>query len=317
MRKLSPFLVGVLCAWLCLSNQARADAGTPEYEDAIRLAIAEFDAGHWEEARALFRRAHEISPNARTWRGLGITAFELRRYVDAVTELEAALANPLKPLTDKQRQEIQSLLARAREFVSTYRLTVVPPGATLLVDGQPAELRDGELLLDPGTHTLLVRAAGYQDRHAELRADAGQREQLSIELQVERLHGAEAAAPPAAAVQPGRSEAAPQPRRVYAWTLTGVAAGALASAAVLRLLAADKSKEYTTECETDSPRCARLRDRGQRQELSANVMFGVAGGFALSAVLAYFLEGRGNRTGPDAALLVGPRSVGLTSSFEF
>lgn len=96
--------VGRAGAQTASGDAASAHAATAEYDDAIRRAIEEFDAGHWGEARALFRRAHEISPNARTWRGLGITAFELRRYVDAVSELEAALTNTLKPLTEKQRE---------------------------------------------------------------------------------------------------------------------------------------------------------------------------------------------------------------------
>ena len=35
-------------------------------------AVAEYDAGHFQEARALFRQAHERQPTARTLRGIGM-----------------------------------------------------------------------------------------------------------------------------------------------------------------------------------------------------------------------------------------------------
>jgi hypothetical protein len=45
--------------------------------------VAEFEAGHLEDSRALFTRAHSTQPNARTLRGLGIAEFELRKYVES------------------------------------------------------------------------------------------------------------------------------------------------------------------------------------------------------------------------------------------
>src|SRR5688572_7233282 len=91
--------------WLCLcldlglsANPASVVAQGAEnvpasagYDDLIKRAIVEFDNSHCAEARALFRRAHELSANARTFRGLGITAFELRRYLEASAELKASL----------------------------------------------------------------------------------------------------------------------------------------------------------------------------------------------------------------------------------
>src|SRR3954470_14714051 len=96
------------CFWLFLPltacwlvspapGHAQEATGAPAgYDDLIKRAVVEFDNSHWAEARALFGRAHELAPNARTFRGLGITAFELRRYVDATRELEASLNDPNK-----------------------------------------------------------------------------------------------------------------------------------------------------------------------------------------------------------------------------
>lgn len=47
------------------------------YRDAIDTALQEMGLGNYEEAREQFARAHALSPNARTLRGLGISEFEL------------------------------------------------------------------------------------------------------------------------------------------------------------------------------------------------------------------------------------------------
>src|SRR5262249_43441282 len=72
----------------------RADEGTDErgaVQGLIADAVAEYDAGHFEEARALFRRAQAEAPSARTLRGIGMASFELRDYVEADRALAAAL----------------------------------------------------------------------------------------------------------------------------------------------------------------------------------------------------------------------------------
>jgi tetratricopeptide (TPR) repeat protein len=145
--------LAVALAVLLLAPAARAQED--EYQAVIGEAVAEFDAGHFEEARALFRRAHQLSPSARTLRGLGFASFELRDYVAAHRALEASLASEQRPLTPAQRAEVEELLERTRRFVGVFRIEGPPPGATILVGGRPAELEpDGRLILAMGEHRL-------------------------------------------------------------------------------------------------------------------------------------------------------------------
>src|SRR3954468_5859705 len=72
---------------------AQDPAETPQYRSLLEEAVAEYDARRYEEARALFRRAHDLSPNARTMRGIGMASFELREYVEALRALEGALVD--------------------------------------------------------------------------------------------------------------------------------------------------------------------------------------------------------------------------------
>jgi len=120
----------------------------PEYEDRIREALEESAEGHWGEARAAFRQAHETFPNARTERGMGMVSFEMRDYVDSVRHLRRALENPVRPLTDTQRTEVQALLERALARIAVFSREDVPEGAQILVDGRAIEPEpDGTLLL--------------------------------------------------------------------------------------------------------------------------------------------------------------------------
>ncbi len=302
---------------LFTSRISAQDAGA--YDEVIKRAVIEFDSGNWEEARVLFRRAHELAPNARTWRGLGITAFELRHYVDAIAELEACLVDPRKPVTEKQRSEVQALLVRAREFVSVYRVTVAPGDAEVLVDGKPATLKDGKLFLDPGDHSVVVRAAGYEERRADLKVDGGKQDQLSIELAVAQSAAPEQAdtGQPAQPAAPAQSTAMPR-KLLWTWVLGGTALAAGGTALGLRLAAKSKSDDFQKSCQGATPpgRCDGLKSSGETQELLGNVAFGLSGALLAGAVTAFFLEGRGEKpTSGTTSLLIGPGSVAVRGSF--
>ena len=161
-------------------------ADQPAYRKTIEDGLAEYDARHFEEARSLFQRAHEISPNARTFRGIGMTSFELRDYVSAVHALSAALHDVRRPLSAEQRKQTQDLLDRSRLFVDTYTLTVTPHDAHVLIDGREPEFEsDGTLMFGFGQHTLEVRAPGMVVRTLPIDVRGGERKELSVTLESE------------------------------------------------------------------------------------------------------------------------------------
>jgi tetratricopeptide (TPR) repeat protein len=168
-----------VCAVAVVSSRAEAQSQS-SYNDLIRGALTEFEAHNYAEARALFERAHALQPSARTLRGLGVTAFELKRYVEAVHELEAALVDKRKPLTEAQRKEVPDLIARARHFVGTVKIEVTPDEASVVVDGEAAA--DHDLMLDLGTHQVLVQAPGYRDVELKVVIDGGEDTIKHVEL---------------------------------------------------------------------------------------------------------------------------------------
>jgi hypothetical protein len=153
----------------------------PGYSEAVDEAIGEFNARRFAEARALFLRAHELSPNARTLRGLGASEFELRNYGESVRYLEQALACEARALEGDLRARAERLLERARGFVARFELSIQPASSTTVVDGVPLP-KTRELLLEVGDHTLEVQAPGYRPEKRLLRIRGGESQRLHIEL---------------------------------------------------------------------------------------------------------------------------------------
>ncbi|MFO0682699.1 MAG: hypothetical protein U0234_11635 [Sandaracinus sp.] len=206
--------------------ESAPEDGVAEPSPAVRAllveAVAEYDAGRYAEAQALFRRANELAPSGRTLRGLGMASFELRQYVAAVHALEASLAATERPLTESQRAHVEELLARARAFVSRVEVQLEPADATLRIDGQiPTAEPDASVLVDPGRHVVVIAREGYESETLDLVLAPGTPHQLAIGL----VRHAESVAPGSSAPEEG-----------LAWAGAGVGIAAVAAVAVAATL---------------------------------------------------------------------------------
>ncbi len=164
--------------------RVRAQSARSEYQTTIDRALEEFEARRWEEARTLFQRAHELEPNARTFRAIGMVSFELRDYVSALVAFESALADERRPLSAAQRQEVERLLADSRTFVAAYELDVNPITATVSVDGLPAVIREGRLMLNPGSHDVRIVAEGFEESVVQVDSRGGHAGQIAVTLRL-------------------------------------------------------------------------------------------------------------------------------------
>jgi hypothetical protein len=192
------------------AQTAETPAADPEAEYATLVsgALSEFEQGRWEQARVWFERAHAVRPNARTLWGLGVTAFELGRYVQAIEELETALGDQRYPLEDAQREKARDVIARAERHVAMLSIELVPERAALTLDG--AETPDRQLVLSPGRYTLIARAPGYRDRELSVDAEPGDKRVVRLTLPPIALQVAE---PPPVRASPAATRQAPQPAR--------------------------------------------------------------------------------------------------------
>lgn len=255
-------LLAALCANLLLSSvtfaQGRKTAAQEPagYRAAIGAAIEEFDLNHFTEAREHFARAHGLFPNARTLRGLGLSDFELRRYVAAVQYLEQALATDVKRLDGKLRSETDAILQRAKGYVGTLRLRAQPAETQVTLDGIPIERGSWDgLLVEVGDHLLEARATGYVTQRRELQLRGGQEESVELSLSVMQLEpSVEDTAPAPLTPAPTAPVTADKPvyKRWWLWTIVGVVVvGAAAGTAIA--LTRDKSTRYEPTTSANTP----------------------------------------------------------------
>jgi hypothetical protein len=263
------------------SAPAADGAESAEYKQAVEAALEEYRLQHFEEARSLFERAHAIDPNARTLRGLGMVEFERRHYVRAAELLEAALASKKKPLTDEQRKAVEELLARTRQFISSYAVEVKPPSDALVVelDGKPVELgAQNKLALEAGEHTLRISAPNAVPRELKLDVKGGEQQTLHIQLELKTAEAQPAPQQPKQAPAP-----APPKRNVLGITLVS-AGGALAAAGgVLGGIALMKADELETQDDPDA-------DKAPSLAIGADVMLGVGIASAVTGVVLLVLK---------------------------
>ena len=159
------------------------DDMTAEQKQADRYfksGVALYKEGKYSEALAEFQRAYEIAPHPLVLYNIAGCYRELSRYSDAVKAYERFLAEgkgqvPSGRLTAAQ-SELDGILAR----IARVTVTVSPDGATLLVDGQEiGTLVEMPLILSPGSHELIARAAGRKDTTRTVRVASGDEHSIS------------------------------------------------------------------------------------------------------------------------------------------
>ena len=242
----------VICALFVFAFVAPVSAqksgrNESKYQDLIRRALQEYSAGNWTEARVFFEDAHAISPNARTLRGLGMTAYEARSYVESIKFLEQALASQVRALTPQLAKEARNVLEQARRFVSAVNVQLEPEEAELRVDGRVVSKDDqARLIVDPGEHEFTAAAEGYEPARRLMVAEGGRR--INLHMVLKSDHPAPAlpleeqtpqavAAPPVAATPAAAPQTAYQEQSVVpGLVLSLVGAGSLATGWVFYLL---------------------------------------------------------------------------------
>jgi tetratricopeptide (TPR) repeat protein len=155
----------------------------PAYRGLIDEAMLEWSAKNYDEALALFLRAHALFPSARSHRGIAMTEFELRNYPACIAQIEAALRSNVRPLDIKLRLDAERLLARAQAFVGRLVVTTTPRASELRLDGQPLSDEDRareSIVVKLGEHTIEALVADFEPEKRVVRVRGGEFERLSI-----------------------------------------------------------------------------------------------------------------------------------------
>jgi tetratricopeptide (TPR) repeat protein len=259
--------------------------------------VQEFERAHWDEAAALFERAHRMSPSARTLRGMGLTAYEARRYVDAIGFLKAALSDDRHALAPDQRREVLSILDLVQGFVVHLELSTVPASARISLNGRQVE-RDarGELLLDPGNLELEVSAEGYESTLRHIRVAAGERQALSITLA--RASEAASASTPQSAVAPVVAKSTSNSTiSVLKWSFGTAAVLALGAGGVFLAIQKSQASRFNDSCVRGmlTPECRELEraaSAGGTWYTASIIGLSAGAAFAVTSAALFVLDGK-------------------------
>lgn len=245
---------GLLLYWLVVfvwPALALADQG---YDAVVADALEAQAQGEFARSHALFEIAHRLSPNARTLRGMAVTSFQAGSFLSAVTEIDAALAHPVKPLDGELREGALALRAQAEAQLGRLTLRVEPPELSIVslhVDQVASSLEAMPMLLAPGPHSVSVVVEG----------DLAQTQRLTIAKGAHHTLIVRFSPRPAAAPAPPASDETPVPasmtsparpaqrvRSVLGWTSLALGAGAAATAVGVYVLGNARIREVRDAC---------------------------------------------------------------------
>jgi hypothetical protein len=310
-----------------------AQDGEEEYEKTVEEALEQYERGRWDEAAALFRRAHQLNPSARTLRGLGLSLYEARHYPDAMHYLSEALEETRRPLTPKQREEVSATINRAKLFVGNLILKVQPRQAHVTINGQHVEPDENDsVVTEAGWLDIEVTAEGYQPLVRRVRMNAGDRQELAVKLSPEgavapttATVAREAAAPQGAArlEEPASNPRQQEPNSsalgTWKWVATGGAAAALAAGGAMLIMQKVQASDYENECVKALMPQANCNDRKQLlgSTLWTGSIVGLSIGAGLTAlsVALFVLDREPGEKEPSLACAPGPGAVACRFTF--
>jgi len=287
-----------------------------EYRQLVQQALDEFERGNWDEAAGLFQQAHQVSPSARTLRGMGLSAFEGRGYVAALEHLRAALLSTVNPLTDKQRVEVEDTISRAEKYVAKLQLTVTPESAEVFVNGEPVPNSGGERLvvLDPGPVEIRASSPGHQLALRQLRMVSGAHQHLE-------LHLAPAAATSETKVDSGSGSF---PYSALGWLSVGLAGASAIGSLVAWQTREDAAKDFNRKkCRdedmmlADKSTCDNLSGQVSSADTAIVITAVSAGVFVGAAVVFFVLDGTQGKSDTASTCAAGPGELGVQCGFSF
>jgi hypothetical protein len=326
-------LLPLLAAWGTLSlataaaAQAQADsAGGSSYETTVEEALHEYERGRWEEAAALFRRAHQQNPSARTLRGLGLAVYEGRHYPDAIRFLSEALTDQRRPLTPKQRDEVSATIERAKLFVGYLKLSVVPESASVTINGQPIH-RDasGTIITDTGWLDVEISAPHFKTMLRRVQVNPGDKQSLSAHLEPESdmQVRAEPVPPPApkAAYEPAPvKEVDSSALSTWKWVAGGAAIAGIATGTAFLIAQKVGASSYQKECVDSTQPPDNCADR--KELLGSTLWTGAIAGFVAGGALAavtvtlFVLDGQQTER-PSTSVTCGAGALGIDCRGRF
>jgi len=180
-------LAAVAPAYAAPKKKPPKDDKTSEQKEADRhfkAGVALFKEQKYSEALAEFERAYEIAPQPVVLYNIAGCHRELSHYAEAVKAYNRFLEEgkgkvPAARIT-AAKAELDGILAR----IARVTVAITPDGAELTVDGLTLGTMpiDMPLILPPGEHRFIAKAAGRKDAERMLRLASGDEVDVALKL---------------------------------------------------------------------------------------------------------------------------------------
>ncbi len=291
----------------------------------MRTGAEAASAKRWGACIDALAAAVAIEDAPRTWGELGLCEEQAGRFAAAHDHLFRAMEAAPTQGRKEPWTRYQGALARVKERVAVVIVTASPPNAKVVLDGRPLGAADGRAFaVEPGTHTIGARLAGYVDK-VETRTMRA-RDVPTFHFQLE----AKPVIPAISAISAGVARPSPDARDaqssagrrlsfsdlfVPAWSPRGALIGLTYASAATALVSgglwigfeidrvALRSRVAGNACGSEAQpplpaECGQILQRHKERDMAAMVTLGAgvaAGALAVASAVAITLEWRALR----------------------
>ncbi len=307
-----------------------ASARAAEAEALIAKGVTLRQERKDAEALAYFRRAYEAHPTARARAQIGLGEQALGIWLEAETDLVAALADAEDPWVKRYREPLESALAIVRGRLGSLEIVVNVPDAEVMVDGAKlgSSSKAAAFRVVSGARTVVVQAPSHHPVSRSVVVPGGGVARETFDL----VPADTVVAPPTDGSRSGARDGNDRPvtdssaQRRLGWVLLGGSAVVLVSGGVAQVVRELQVVKYNDDAtcpglavpaSSQPPSCQSRISTAQTWQTVA--IIGYAAGAALAATGAILLltappssksGGLSARRPPSALCTAGPMSGG-------
>lgn len=176
----------LLCLALTAIGGAASAQQSPEEQarGAFQRGVAAMQRRQFADAIAEFELSYGLVPRCSTQFNLAVALEEMRRYADSLSTLARYQGDCAATMPAQNGAYLLDALPRLHARVGTLTLRLQPAGqvASVTVDNRLRSDWNGDLALDPGPHSVVVRSRDGQVMRRDLSVSEGSRDTISLSL---------------------------------------------------------------------------------------------------------------------------------------